>query len=139
MWLILPDIAVSVVAKDPTGAARLCVRARTRDDLDRLRRLYCPQLSPAQRNVGTDYEWRAYCPRQQWADTLASIGMGIDYPNMKAVVTDGRRHDVYMRIWSALHDLKPAPKPVVRRYADNWAGDPAPAPRSWSVDRWDER
>lgn len=105
MWVITPEVCVSVVAKDPTGEGRLCVRARTRGDLERLRRRYCPQLTLAVKDAGTDYEWRAYCTPEEWAEAAARLALAVDYPNMKDRVTNDHRHDVYLDVWVALRRL----------------------------------
>lgn len=109
MWLLTPEAFVSVVAKDPSGQGRLCVRARVRADLLRIRRKYCPELTIPERG-GTDYEWRSYCTHADWAAAVARMAEAIDYDNMKARVVSDARHNVYLEAWSVLRRLAHLPR-----------------------------
>ena len=107
MWLITPSFFVSVVAKDPAGQDRLCVRARTRGDLERLRTLYCPGLTKPEGGTGTDYEWRSYVDRTSWAKALGRMAFTLDYRNMKDRVANDRRHNILLEVWHVLKALNP--------------------------------
>lgn len=88
----------------------LLVRARVRKDLNELRRLYLPKL----RIIATptaDYPYRAVVTRREWAHALDGLTRDLDYPNFKDAIErrEGRsRHDIYLRVWSALRELEPS-------------------------------
>lgn len=97
MWICLADAFLSIVDKgDPTHAT-LLVRARRAGDIERV----FPEAVVSTRG-GSDYAYRARLPRERVAGRIAEALRGIDYGNFKATVTERRRHDVYMDIWSAL-------------------------------------
>lgn len=97
MWICLSDAFLSIVDKgDPTHAT-LLVRARRAGDIERV----FPEAVVVA-GEGSDYLYRARLPRARVAARLAEAALAIDYGNFKATVTERRRHDVYMDIWSAL-------------------------------------
>ena len=97
MWICLNDSFLSVVDKgDPTHTT-LMVRARRAGDIERV----FPEATVSSAG-GSDYAFRARLPRERVAARIAEAVRGIDYANFKATVTERRRHDVYMEIWSAL-------------------------------------
>ena len=108
MWLLTTEGFYSVT--EEPGTDRLQVRARVKADLDRLRKNHLPTLSPtAELGRTRDYEFRAYCSKQEWADALPSIAATIDYLNFKDAVTRKQgvqRHDVYAGVWRALLGLE---------------------------------
>ena len=84
MWIFTPFGFFSVVQKQ--GSPVLTVRARVRDDLDRLRERYLPSLSPTITGAGTDYRYRATVPHEKLAHAMAAIVRDIDYCNFKSEV-----------------------------------------------------
>jgi len=97
MWICLSDAFLSIVDKgDPTHAT-LLVRARRAGDIERV----FPEAAVSSEG-GSDYAFRARLPRERVALRIAEAVQGIDYGNFKATVTERRRHDVYMDIWSVL-------------------------------------
>ena len=107
MWLLIPEGFYSVIRKH--GDDRLCVRARVRDDLDRLRDRYLPDLTETVETPGSDYRYRAWINPEQFAAGLAAVGRAIDYPNFKneAARVDHGRADAYHQVWEALGRLQP--------------------------------
>ena len=97
MWICLQDSFLSIVDKgDPTHAT-LLVRARRTGDIERV----FPEAAVSSEG-GSDYAFRARLPRNRVAARIAEAVQAIDYGNFKATVTERRRHDVYMDVWSAL-------------------------------------
>jgi hypothetical protein len=97
MWLLIPEGFYSIVHK--LDEADLCVRARDRGDLDRLREAYMPGLGPTMETPGRDYRYRASIFREALSDGLTAIAGSLDYPNFKSEVTrrDPERAHVYSR------------------------------------------
>lgn len=84
MWIFTAFGFYSVVEKGRGDL--LCVRARAREDLDRLRDHYLPALSPTESDAGTDYEHRAWVARADLAGALARILDDLHYSNFKSEV-----------------------------------------------------
>jgi hypothetical protein len=105
MWIIHPDAGFfSIVEGDPQfrdSKGKLQVRARARDDLDRLRQ-YIPELGPTIETPHGDYAYRAICDRHILGDSFGLMISGIDYRNMKNRVRDQERHAIYARVWGVL-------------------------------------
>jgi hypothetical protein len=108
VWLLIPEGFYSVVQKKP-GEAELCVRARDRCDLDRLRERYMPELGPTTETPGGDYRYRAWIGREALAEGLGAIGRDLAYTNFKSEVgrRDPERARLYGRVWSTLGSIQP--------------------------------
>lgn len=107
MWIFTPFGYFSVVQKQ--GSSSLTVRARVREDLDRLREQYLPSLSPTIAGAGTDYRYRATVPHENLALAMAAIVRDIDYSNFKSEVAQREgptREAVYHKVWDALWQLE---------------------------------
>lgn len=90
------------IAKDPRD---LQVRARRRIDLERLRENWLPELGKTIKLKGTDYEFRAYCTRQQWGQALAAMAEAIDYVKYKETTHhDAALYSLCNRVWGAIFD-----------------------------------
>jgi len=85
--LLIPEGFYSVVQKPVESD--LCVRARDRGDLDRLRESYMPGLGPMKETPGDDYRYRAWVSRDALAEGLAAVARDLAYSNLKSEV--GRR------------------------------------------------
>lgn len=108
MWVFTPDGFYSAVLT-PKGD-RMQIRARVASDLDTLRDKYLPELTETVESHDTDYRYRGYCSREDWATAVAQMALTIDYANFKDEVDrvqGPRRHAVYGRVWSALLELQP--------------------------------
>jgi hypothetical protein len=113
MWLITQDGFFSVTAYDPRrGGARrdsddlLIVRARARDDLERIGAWIGIDILETPR---ADYPFRVVTSRQAWVNYLSHATTGIDYFNFKDRVSErlgSDRHDVLMSVWSSLRRLQ---------------------------------
>lgn len=97
MWIFLSDSFISIVQK-PGDTDMLTVRARIEGDIERV----FPDAK-VQANKGTDYKYRAKVPREVVAKALHDQAMAVNYPNFKSTVKDGKRHDAYMGVWSAMN------------------------------------
>src|SRR2546421_12393921 len=106
MWLLTCDGFYSVVHKP--GVAELCVRARVREDLERLRHEYMPTLSATVETRAGDYRYRAWVSREEFAEGAARIARAIDYSNFKSEVTrrDPVRSRIYGEVWAILGQLQ---------------------------------
>jgi len=95
----------------PAGDDRVIqVRARRRQDLEILKAKYMgDKLGEIQALVGTDYEYRAYCTKADWATAMAQMSLDIDYTKFKPTTDrykDHRLHTLYLRMWGAImHEL----------------------------------
>jgi hypothetical protein len=107
MWLLIPEGFYSIVQKE--GEKELCVRARVRADLDRLRETYLPALGETVETPGGDYRYRAWIGRRELAEGMAEIVRNLDWANFKNEVArrDSSRAHVYGRVWSVLGELQP--------------------------------
>lgn len=108
MWLFTPFGFYSVV-RDSTGK-KLMVRARVREDLDRLRDVYLPSLSVTKATPERDYPFRAFVEPPKFGAALAQIGKDIDYRNFKAKVgvqLGDRRERLYEKVWDVMRKVKP--------------------------------
>jgi len=92
----------------PAGDPRdMQIRARVAAHLDVLRQEYMPTtLGPTIRGAGTDYAYRAYCTKADWADALARMALDTDYHSFKDTTHrypgGSALHGLYLKIWSLL-------------------------------------
>ncbi len=100
MWIFLPESFISVVQK-PGDTDMLTVRARIKGDIESV----FPQAK-VEVNRGSDYKYRSRVPRQIVAQALHDQVMGLNWSNFKAAVSARRRHDAYMKVWSAMHAVQ---------------------------------
>lgn len=100
MWIFTSRSFISVVQK-PGNVDLLTVRARVKGDIE--------QIFPGAKveaNKGTDYKYRAKVPRSEVALALHNQVMCVDYPNFKSTVTERKRHDAYMGVWSEMYGVQ---------------------------------
>ena len=113
MWLFTPFGFYSVV-RGRTGTT-LTVRARFREDLDRLRDGYLPSLSGTKATPDRDYPFRASANPSAFGAALVRIAKDIDYPNFKARVAaqlGEQRVRLYEKVWDIMRRVKPERPPV---------------------------
>ena len=110
MWICLNDAFLSIIQPKPGDAAaagvdpktHLLVRARRRGDIESL----FPRAKVIELD-GRDYQFRAYLPRKQVGDALASRVGQIEYTNFKGSVRSRPLHDAYMAVWGIMARLQP--------------------------------
>ncbi len=108
MWLFVPEGFFSIVIANELGH-ELQVRARSRDDLERLREAYLPSLGEPVSLPGRDYPWRAFTTREELSECLAKVVDALDYGNFKDTVACrlGRaRARTYHRVWEACTEIQ---------------------------------
>lgn len=109
MWLMSVNGFYSVVEKaEDRNAGTVTIRARNKQDIDKLVKVYLPDAKPW-RLRRSDYEWRVRVPREEWAQAVARMAMEIDYSNFKDEVKrrqGKRRAGIYGRVWGVLLDLE---------------------------------
>lgn len=114
MWLITPVGFFSVVQKPADVAAgTLTVRSRVRSDLDSLRAMVLPNLTPTKESSSTDYRFRAQAPKASVAAAFAKLAESIDYSNFKDVVAQRQgkeRAHLYHGVWDVLYAMQGDPK-----------------------------
>src|SRR5262245_796133 len=93
MWICFNDAFVSAVA-DPKKPGTLKVRARKRDHLERL----FPHAE-IHESTETDYRYRVFVRKRDFACLLVERAMDIDYGNFKDSVKDKGLHDLYAGFW----------------------------------------
>lgn len=107
MWMFTKFGFYSVVQKP--GEDCLTVRARVREDLDRLRSRGLPDLGETLDNAGTDYPYRAHVSHEAFGEALKNIALQLDYSNFKNALNrelGARRADVCHNVWSELLELE---------------------------------
>jgi hypothetical protein len=145
MWLFTDLGFYSVVADttDPTGQ-RLLVRARCREDIERLlawaRERQYP-LAGVSHTPTHDYPWRTRADRKILGLVAWELVAAIDYPNFKGRVhqtePSPERASAYMRVWEAMRGLQTARERLGRealglpRDARRWLTERLTAPL-WS-------
>lgn len=110
MWLIHPVGFFSIVSKpwdDHRGT--LTVRARVESDLDALRSVYLPELSPTAFDRLADYWYRGTAPREAVMRAVADMVRDTRYADFKQEVQrvqGDERAVIYGAVWSALRRLQ---------------------------------
>lgn len=107
MWIFTKQGFYSVV-QDFRDPSMLLVRARTRDDLERLSGGLRgrPDILTT---PDADYPYRLLAAREDFASWLASSAAAVDYTNFKAAVAQSMgpaRSGLYGKVWSAMRELE---------------------------------
>ena len=107
MWLFTTIGFFSVVAHrdDPET---ILIRARVREDLERMRRHHLPDMEIVE-GAGTDYAFRALVSRDEWEHVAQQLARGIDYPNFKSAVSERHGADrahAYYDVWRVMHRVQ---------------------------------
>lgn len=103
MWLFTVHGFYSIVKKH---ADEWHVRARSKQDLDNLKKLARCRVSVEQSWPGSDYPWRMIVSRTTRDRIMEALGSDIEYTNFKSEV--GRRPDqagklhAYHEIWALM-------------------------------------
>lgn len=126
----------------PEGDPRtLQVRCRRSRPLEILKALYLPDLGEIEHTPTFDYNYRAYCTPQQFADAASKIALDIDYEKFKPTTVrydDSKLHEVYNAIWGVMTRLgKPweaLPDPIWEKHGPSsyvFDGDPSNDDSGW--------
>lgn len=110
MWIVTDRGFFSVVDKgEPEGF--LCVRARVRKDLESLCELESmkPYSLSIKESRLSDYRFRIFVDREDWAKAAADLAGQIDYDNFKNAVAarqGSERANLYHEVWDKLYGLQ---------------------------------
>lgn len=107
MWMFTRAGFFSVVDKneDGRGEGEVCIRARIREDFDRLRDFYFADMPDVVIEQSTDYPYRIYVGKKAWAKVAALMSEDITYENFKGMVAREQGYDrshLYGEIWSVM-------------------------------------
>jgi hypothetical protein len=110
MWIINQDGFYSAVKKD-CGKDELLVRARLKEDLERLAAKLDIPASKIVETPKADYRYRLVANAKAFSQYLADEALAIDYDNFKAslphnTTADIKRSKAYISVWSALYELQ---------------------------------
>lgn len=111
MWIFTTDGFLSAVEEE-RGEHRgeIVVRAREASALTALRAT-TPKLSPTVIYTDSDYRYRAWLAREDWAHALAELGRQLDYSNFKDAVRRRQGASVYEQalhvVWQELGRTQP--------------------------------
>ena len=91
----------------PVDPDRIMVRARRREHLDRLLARFSDLLGSVQvhESRSTDYRFRVFVDKADWADVLQDLGDELDYDNFKSAVANRLTSDTDGDYENALHDV----------------------------------
>lgn len=108
MWVFTTDGFFSVVHDKHCRGTEVTVRARCRQDLERL--LFKIGSEAEILEIGhADYRWRAIIPRVAWAEYVENEALNIDYDNFKNAALadmDSARSEAYHATWAAMHGFQ---------------------------------
>lgn len=105
MWVFVARAGYFSAVERDGHSDQLVVRARDREDLVRLRKLYLPELGEILDLEGTDYPVRAYTTKRAFSAALAKAVEDITFSNFKAESerTLGKtRASIYGEVWRVL-------------------------------------
>jgi hypothetical protein len=93
MWVCFNNAFVSAV-QDRNNKDRLVIRARRKEHLE--------NIFPNKEIViggSTDYNYRVFCDKNEFADLVANNIKNINYDNFKNSVEDNDLHKLYANFW----------------------------------------
>lgn len=115
MWVFTTKGFFSVVEhkNDPN---LVVIRARVRKDVDSIKMLFEElglKASDILESLDSDYRYRIFANRIDWASLMTKLISDMDYTNFKNAVyeTDSfeirdKRHEAYLDIWAIMHELQ---------------------------------
>jgi hypothetical protein len=106
MWLFTTTGFLSGVEERRGGhRGEIVVRAREASALEALREV-APTLTPTVIYSDSDYRYRAWLGREEWAQALAELGRRVSYSNYKSAVLERqgrtRFEEALHEVWSAM-------------------------------------
>ena len=105
-WYFLKDGFFSAVQNQHCTANEVMVRARLREDIERLAAATNTPAESVMATPDADYAYRLKLSKHVWADYVYHAGLDIDYPNFKAACAKGARGHAYAQVWAAMYDLQ---------------------------------
>lgn len=105
-WIFNKDGFFSAVQNEYCTEGEVMVRARLREDIERLADALGFSRADIMATPDADYAYRLKVGKQVWADYMYRSALDIDYPNFKAACAKGERGHAYARVWSAMYDLQ---------------------------------
>lgn len=110
MWIFNRAGFFSVtLVEEGEKSGQLQVRARVEEDLDRLRKMYAPELGPTIMLPNRDYPYRAYITHEKFSEAMVRATLDIDYTNFKAMVAKEQGYDrahLYGGVWGVMNDAE---------------------------------
>ena len=100
MWISFNDGFISAI-QDRKDADGLVIRAR--------RKLHLENIFPGREiftGIGTDYRYRIFIKKVDFATVLAKRAGEIAYTNFKDSVNDEELHHLYNRFWHLHHEYQ---------------------------------
>lgn len=109
MWLYLQEGFYSIVHKPPCKKNEILVRARCREDIEKLKGLLSDKYEFSGKIIESpkaDYAYRMIVSREIMAAFMATTAMELDYDNFKDTIpsSDTLRHDAYFDCWEAMYE-----------------------------------
>ena len=141
MWVFSRAGFFSAVRKGTDKHGEVCVRARVLADFDKLRELYFPEMGQVQTNGGTDYPYRVYMTRSEWADIMERMALDVDYKNFKGMISGERGYavaDLYSDVWAVMYGAEKKVVPERRPIPVDYASRHAPPFEEWRVEKGEE-
>ena len=91
----------------PVDPDRIMIRARRREHLDRLLARFAEAFDGIEvhESTATDYRFRIFVDKTDWADVLQDLGDELDYDNFKSAVANRLTSDTDGDYENALHDV----------------------------------
>ena len=107
MWLMTTDGFFSAVQhRDEPDT--LLIRARSKGDLENLKKRLRSQDSKIFSTGSADYPFRIFLNRQEWIDYLILAAEDLTYDNFKSAVgrTNPERAYIYHDVWADLQEIE---------------------------------
>src|SRR5207248_2241746 len=105
MWLMTTSGFYSAIRWHD---GRICIRARRRDDLERLAK-FVPNLSEISETPKRDYRYRVFTDQKSWEKGMVKLAKTVAYGNFKsaAKATTPDHERLYHKVWAILGELQP--------------------------------
>jgi hypothetical protein len=105
-WVFNKDGFFSAVQNQYCADDEVMVRARLREDVERLAIATGTPANEIRDTPDGDYAHRLKLKKQIWADYMQRSALDIDYPNFKDACAKGKRSRAYADVWMAMYRLQ---------------------------------
>jgi hypothetical protein len=108
-WIFNKEGFFSAVQNQYCTDKEVMVRARLREDIERLAEATGSPVSDVMATPDADYAFRLKLSKQAWADYMHRSALDIDYPNFKNAALslgEDERSRAYHDVWSAMYRLQ---------------------------------